>query len=261
MPWPQWLRRLLGSVGLGEDEAAAAPSGPRVSGRPTSSNRASSFHLWWQLPGLPGPLVRVAVTCEVLVEPAADALYFWALQASFSGGGAGHTGLQWLPSSSPVRRAVNWGGYGANGAELDGSVSPLPSIDGNPNTRAYDWVSGQPHRLVIERGSGPDRWEASVDGVLIRELYVPGDSLRDPVVWSEVFARCDDPSITVRWSGFEAMTEAGDLIVPDGLSVNYQSDADGGCANTNVEVDGVGVRQVTNVARSTSQGTVVPTKQ
>src|SRR5580765_3397926 len=176
MPWPQWLRSLFGSSGAA---ASSASAGPRVSGRPPSGNGASSFHLWWRLPVLPGPIVRVAATCEVLVEPAADALYFWALQAGFSGGGAGHTGLQWLPSPARVRRAVNWGGYAGGGGELDGSVSPLPSIDGNPNTRAYDWTTGQPHRLAIERGSAPGQWAASIDGVLIRELFAPGDSLRD----------------------------------------------------------------------------------
>src|SRR3954466_5351988 len=199
----------------------------RTSGRPRSGNGASSFHLWWRLPAVSSPLVSVSVDCEVVVEPAADALYFWALQVGFSGGGAGHTGLQWLPSSAGVRRAVNWGGYGADGRELDGTVSSLTNIDGNPNTRGFGWKRGEPHRLVVERSATGQGWAASIDGVLIRDLFGSGDTLRDPVVWSEVFARCDDPQVVVRWSDFEAVTADGRTIVPDALSVNYQSRADG----------------------------------
>src|SRR3954447_10031949 len=123
----------------------------RTAGRPPSGNGASSFHLWWRLPAGSSPLVSVSVDCEFVVEPVADALYFWALQVGFSGGGAGHTGLQWLPSSAGVGRAVSWGGYGPDGRELEGTVSPLPSVEGNPNTRAYEWTTGVPHRLRVER--------------------------------------------------------------------------------------------------------------
>src|SRR5581483_11683438 len=117
-------------------------------------------------------------------------------------------------------------GYAAHGGELRGTESPLPSIDGNPNTRAYEWATAVPHRLAVERG--PEGWRASVDGVLIRELFGGGDSLENPVVWSEVFARCDDPSVVVRWSGFECVTADGQTVLPEGLVVNYQSHADGG---------------------------------
>src|SRR3954468_17624618 len=109
----------------------------RTSGRPPSGNGASSFHLWWRLPAVSSPMVSVSVDCEVVVEPKADALYFWALQVGFAGGGAGHTGLQWLPSSAGVRKAVNWGGYGSDGRELAGTESPMTNIEGNPNTRGY----------------------------------------------------------------------------------------------------------------------------
>ncbi|MDQ1397268.1 MAG: hypothetical protein QOG64_2527 [Acidimicrobiaceae bacterium] len=195
------------------------------------------------------------MVCEVLTEPAADALYFWALQVGFSGGGAAHTGLQWLPATAGVRRAVNWGGYRSGGGELDGSVSPLPSIDGNPNTRAFSWETGAPHRLVVSRGERG--WLASVDGVTIRELWAPGPFLQDPVVWSEVFARCDDPQVVVRWSDLAAVTDDGRTLRPVSLSVNYQSHRDGGCDNTDVMVDDVGVCQVTNTERSVAQGTVL----
>src|SRR5947209_2169378 len=81
----------------------------RTTGRPTSSNRASSFHLHWKMPTAE-KFTEVSVTIEVLVPPAVPELYFWALQAGFSGGGAAHTGLQWFPEGSG-RPAVNWGGY------------------------------------------------------------------------------------------------------------------------------------------------------
>src|SRR5436190_306010 len=93
----------------------------RVRGRATSSNRASSMHLWWE----PGPrsLREVAVTLEVVEPPVVDELYFWALQVSFVDGdrhvGGAHLGLQWY-SPHPGSTAVNWGGYRDAGGELDG---------------------------------------------------------------------------------------------------------------------------------------------
>ena len=73
------------------------------------------------------------------------------------------------------------------------------------------------------------------------------------MVWSEVFARCDDPSVPVRWSNFSART-AVESVAPRSVSVNYQSYADGGCTNTDVGVDDVGIVQVTNAERTTAQG-------
>src|SRR4051794_29985274 len=84
MPEPTRAQRLLGRFGLG----------PRVSGLPTSSNGASSLHLMWEVP-TSAPLVEVAVTLVVPKAPLTDALYFWALQASFGDGGGAHLGLQW----------------------------------------------------------------------------------------------------------------------------------------------------------------------
>ena len=95
-------------------------------------------------------------------------------------------------------------------------------------------------------------------GTLIRDLYGPGDYLTAPIVWSEVFAACDAPSVVVRWSGLRAVTTDGDELEPAGLVTTYQSYADGGCDNTNVEPDEVGVRQITATERVTPAGTVVP---
>jgi hypothetical protein len=79
------------------------------------------------------------------------------------------------------------------------------------------------------------------------------------MVWSEVFARCDDPSVTVRWSDFEVANDRGDRFAPTAVAVNYQSHADGGCANTTSVLDGDGgVLQVTNSERTTPQGAALP---
>jgi hypothetical protein len=87
----------------------------RVTGPPTSSNGASSFHLFWDV--APKPLIEVAATIEVIEPPTVDKLYFWALQANFQDGrdgharrGGAHFGLQYHPAH-PGGGAVNWGGY------------------------------------------------------------------------------------------------------------------------------------------------------
>lgn len=234
--------------------AGRPPTRTRTHGLPPSGNGASSFHLHWHMPASRS-LVEVAATLEVIDRPAVARLYFWALQVSFSGGGAAHTGLQWLPARGGIP-AVNWGGYRAEGGELDGSVSPLPSLDGNPNTRLHDWALGTPHRLRVLRGD--EGWQATVDDVVIRELFAPGRHLAAPMVWSEVFAACDDPPVRVRWSDFEAITDDGSVVHPDGLAVTYQSYADGGCDNTDVVVDDIGVVQVTSTERLTPPGARIP---
>lgn len=233
----------------------------RTTGYPASSNRASSFHLHWG--GLPAGARLVAVTAvlEVVVPPAVDELYFWALQVSFADrrgerGGA-HLGLQWYPRH-PGSRAVNWGGYRRGGGrELDGTASPLPSATGNPNTRDWWWEPGTPVRLTVA-AAGPGAWSGSVDGTEVRRLHCDGDRLDRPMVWSEVFARCDDPAAVVRWSGFAARTDRGDVVRPDRALVTYQSEADGGCANTTVVPDGDGVLQLTGTHRDVPAGRVLP---
>src|ERR1700678_1458228 len=94
---------------------------PKMTGRPTSPNGASSFHLWWAMPA-GGPWREVQATFELRRPPERSVLYFWALQVGFARqgrrlGGA-HTGLQWHPAASTG--AVNWGGYGPGGGELPG---------------------------------------------------------------------------------------------------------------------------------------------
>lgn len=251
------LQRFWGLL-AGDDR----PGVPRTTGYPTSSNRASSFHLRWG--GLPAGavVVEAAVTLEVVAGPAVPDLYFWALQASFVDGrahrGAGHLGLQWHPGH-PGSTAVNWGGYHAGGGELSGSTSLLPSATGNPNTRDWAWRLGRPSRLAIGRGSRPGRWRGTVDGTEVRQLDGGGSALADLMVWSEVFARCDAASVVVRWSDPVAVTERGDRLVPDRVVVTYQRGADGGCDNTDVVPDRDGaVLQRTNCERTTAPGAVLP---
>jgi hypothetical protein len=233
----------------------------RLSGPPRSANGASSFHAFWHLPRGCAPLAEVSCTLEVLGRPAHDRLVFWALQASFTGEGsaprgAGHLGLQWHPSH-PGSTAANWGGYDQRGSDLAGSTSARPSALGNANTRDYGWEPGRPYRLSISRA--PDGGSGAIDGEALRVLHAGGAALSAPMVWSEVFADCDAPPTTIRWSALEAITVAGERVGADAVTVNYQRESDGGCSNTDTAVDDRGrVVQRTSVARVTPQDTVLP---
>lgn len=230
---------------------------------------ASSFHLWWRLP-VTEPLVEVRATCEVVVPPRVDRLYFWALQVGFSDGrrthGAGHAGLQWH-SRGRRGRAVNWGGYHDprdGGRELPGSRPTLPALNPQGNTARYSWQAGSPYCFRV---FGSDAgWRATVSDVatgeetVIRDLHAPGLYLVDPVVWSEVFASCDDPSVTVRWTKLEAVTAVRSIVRSRRVMVTYQDRDVGGCTNTTVDTDDVGVLQTTNASRIVPHGAemVVP---
>jgi hypothetical protein len=232
----------------------------RTRGFAPSGNGASSFHLGWRLPAGAGHLVEVAVTLEVTQAPVVEHLYFWALQIGFPGAGGAHLGLQWN-RAFPGYGAVNWGGYALDGSLLRGTESPVASTPGDPNTRDYLWQPERAYRLRVHR-TGEGLWRGEVTdpttgvATTVRDLIAPSTFLAEPMVWSEVFARCDDPPVTVRWSDFEAVTEHGDRITPTALVVNYQPHADGGCANTTSVLDDQGgALQVTNTERATPQGT------
>lgn len=192
-------------------------------------------------------------------------MYFWALQVSFLDGrrssGAAHLGLQHHPGF-PSGGAANWGGYRPGGTVLDGSASPLASTTGNPNTRDYAWRPGVPYRLGVQRS--PERgWRGTIrdlerdEEVVVRDLWAGGDRLGAPVVWSEVFAPCDAPPVAVRWSDLGGVDLRGNEVRPPTVLVNYQSHADGGCANTNSHTDRVGVVQRTNTGRTVAQGSTL----
>lgn len=243
-----------------------------TAGRPRSSNGASSLHLDWDIPEAPAddPWVAAEAVLEVRSPPEVLSLYFWALQASFADrgrhGGAGHLGLQWYPAH-PGSTAVNWGGYGADGRELLGSASPLPSVTGNPNTRDFDWRVATPYRLRIERAEADDgrrAWRGSVtdvvtgDETVVRDLWAPGAGLTSMVVWSEVFAACDAPGTEVHWSDLRLKSESGADHAVSHVVVNYQAVADGGCVSTDARVDGHGVSQLTGTTRTTPRAERLP---
>lgn len=243
-----WWRRLT-----------AAPS--RTEGLPTSANRASSFHVWWAPE--PPPLRSVSVALEVTRPPQVPRLYFWALQVSFldhgaSVGGA-HTGLQWNPRF-PRSRAVNWGGYARDGTLLPGTSSGLPSTPGDPNTRDLSWEPGRRYRFEVGAAEQPGWWRSTVTDVssgrswVVRDLAGSGSALGSPVVWSEVFARCDDPTVEVRWTDLSAVSIDGGRWEPAGIRVSYQPVTRGGCSNTTVEVDGGAVVQRTATERRIADG-------
>jgi hypothetical protein len=241
-------------------------------GTPPSANGASSLHLAWVVDPPPAGRTWVAAEAvlEILVAPSVPALSFWALQASFQNrgraAGAGHLGLQWH-SGHPGATAVNWGGYGAGGGELEGSTSALPSAMANVNTRDFHWDARVAYRLRIslagDAPNGQRAWRGEVTNLdtgqttVVRDLWADGSALGDAVVWSEVFARCDDPSASVRWSGLSMEDDQGGRSAASRVQVNYQSLGDGGCATTDSSVDGRGVVQATGTTRQTPQGTVL----
>ena len=232
----------------------------RLTGPPPSGNGASSFHLWWVLPTA-GPFSEVTAVFEVTRPPAVPRLYFWALQVSFFEAGrevgAGHTGLQWHPSAPAG--AINWGGYYSGGAPrggdgtLPGTGSVLPPVDGGPHTRHFAWSPGRPYRFRVWSPAA-GAWRSEVTDIaqdrttVVRDLLVPAHGLANPLVWSEVFATCDDPSTEVRWSELHALDGQGVVHTARSVSLSYQSFADGGCSNTQTYVDGESFVQVTGLA-------------
>ena len=250
MVFRSWLKKLTDPAGL-------APA--RTTGRPPSGNGASSFHLTWEVP--PTEFAEVSVTFELLEPPAVEMLYFWAMQVNFVDGqtrrGGAHFGLQYNPLF-PASNAVNWGGYHDGDGELDGSVSDLPSTPNHINTRDYPW---QANRLYRHRVYKSDQgWRGSITDLetgvttVVRDLWIEADRLVGPMMWSEVFAHCDHPSVAVRWTDLEVVTVAGETVAVDTVRLNYQTYANGGCANTNTSVDGDGFVQRTMTERTNHTG-------
>ncbi len=142
---------------------------------------------------------------------------------------------------------------------------------------AFDWRPGRPYGLRVFRSPQvPGAWRSEItdletgEATTIRDLMHPGrppagaggagsvphhGHLRDPMVWSEVFADCDAPSVAVRWSDLAGKTEDGVTVRPEAVRVNYQAHQAGGCGNTSVRRDGKGLVQLTNTSREIGQGT------
>lgn len=241
------------------------PGGPGP--RTPPEGIASSFHVAWDTDfGANDGLVdEIRVSLRVIDHPDTDVddLYFWALQPDFYGAtigeplGGAHVGLQYAPGVGyPNDHAVNWGGYDELANELEGSESAFPSATDNDNTRDYDWETGVTYDLrVWVEEEGVIR--ASIDGVLIRELYREGVLFIKPnSMWSEVFAQCSDPSVLVAWSGMEVELDAV-TYQEDTFVLNYQLEENDGCPNTNSFVSGQSVRQRTNTTRVNAQDAVL----
>jgi hypothetical protein len=180
-------------------------------------------------------------------------LYFWALQASSPSGAGAHLGLQWGADTPRRMRHINWGGYGPDGRELSGSQSVLPSSFDNPNTRDYEWEAGRPYRLRISKDDAG--WAGWVGDTLVRHLELPDESLVNPMVWSEVFADCDDPAVTVYWSDPTVVNRSGQQVPVRAAVTRYQSRHEGGCDNTFSTVDGDTFVQTTSTSRRSPAGT------
>jgi hypothetical protein len=228
------------------------------------------MHLWWSLPY--GELLTgVSATLEIVEPPVVDRLYFWALQVAFvkPDGGAAHLGLQ-HNRRHPGATAANFGGYAprAVGGLLDGVESPLTSAPNDPNTRDFDWEPNRKYRLSIERiphtvSEGFYAWRGSIEDLLtgrytvVRILFSQGGYLRGPVVWTEAFARCEHPSVAVKWTDLEAVGERKGVIAVTAGQVNYQDHGAGGCDNTNMYLEGDGWVQRTNTERTVPTGTIL----
>lgn len=235
-------------------------------GYPTSANGASSFHLIWELEPKWGYQAIETILC-VRRPPVVDDLYFWALQVSFYQGtqpvGSAHLGLQWN-RRHPGFGAINWGGYSSDGSILPGDESPFPSTPADRNTRDYPWVAGTRYCLRISKGVEDGDWVGEVqllpegETQYVRSLHGGGDSIGAPMVWSEVFARCEAPSVVVAWNGSVAIDGEGHSHVPSALIANYQAEEAGGCSNSNSYRRGDDIRQATAHRRRTRQGGRVP---
>lgn len=224
------------------------------------------MHLIWNEPNRRLSGVRVGL--RVVEPPRTSDLYFFALQASFHEGGVetggAHLGLQWN-RRHPGSTAVNWGGYAAarrGGAILEGTESQLPSQPNDPNTRDYSWRPSEMYSLEIGPGSAPGWWRGTISNsrdeeTTVRELHGGGSELAAPMVWAEVFAPCDAPSVRIEWTDLEVAVAGAGWVRPQSVTVNYQDYGAGGCTNTTSLIAGGALVQITSTNRSTPQGTVL----
>ncbi len=260
------------------------PRGPRAVDDPSWRGR-SATHLWWYVENQ-APVVRAEVTLEILEPPVANFIYFWAMQLNFTNGsvtgGGGHIGLQWHPYY-PEQTAVNWGGYCSHdGSILRGSDSVLPGSTGDVNTRDYPWRPNTKYRMSVYRApdSAPTHqelhwpkaepiycWRGEItdlstrERVVVRDLYSSGSMISGPAVWSEIFAKCDSPRASVRWSDFRCYTETGQRAPIRQLGVTHGVGPDGGCNDSDVVWDGQGAVMSTNTKRTTPEGALIQLPQ
>jgi len=146
--------------------AGPAGGGPCVAGPPRSSNGASSFHLFWEMPrtSQASRLIEVSAVLEVLEPPQVPSLYFWAMQVDFEEDGlpwgGGHTGLQWN-RRFPGGTAVNWGGYASQDRAVAESI--------------YLALRAQGHSVFFDRADLPpgDEYDTRIRQAIERaQLFV-----------------------------------------------------------------------------------------
>jgi len=77
----------------------------------------------------------------------------------------------------------------------------------------------------------------------------------NPMVWSEVFADCDDPAVSVHWSDPTVVDRSGQRVPVHAAVTHYQSRTEGGCDNTFSTVDGDTLVQTTSTPRRAPAGT------
>ena len=90
----------------------------------------------------------------------------------------------------------------------------------------------------------------------LRELLADGDRLTSPVMWAEVFARCDHPSTAVAWTDVSATGFDGSPVAVRSVRTSFP--ASGDCENTTVDVLDGALVQRTNRPRSVPAGALLP---
>lgn len=233
---------------------------------PSGVDIATSTHLWWQAEGDADPSdtgrwVKASAKLTLPTAPTVEDLYYWAMQVSFYDGsgtlvGGAHTGLQWIPGYID-NKAVNWGGYDADDVILTGTESAFPSSLDNDNTRDYDWATNTEYTFEVSY-VGSDYWRATVNGVTIRDLLVPGGVyIASPAIWSEIFAACDSPAHSARWRDLTLTDETDTEYEFYEMFRTFSTDIDA-CTNTNSSTDGEYYVVSSGTTRDTSSTYIDP---
>ena len=185
---------------------------------------------FWELPPAGGPIVAASARLIVEAAPPVDELYFWALQASFTDG-SGRRARRRPPGPAVARRRTRAPAPPTGAATrpaaaiLPGSESALPSAHRQRQHPRPGGSRACPTALDDRAGApaaGLGRARSTAPSCA--RLAAGGDRLDGLMVWSEVFARCDDPPVAVRWSGFAAtVADRRGPLARRPCAVNYQA--------------------------------------
>ena len=213
--------------------------------------------------------MEVSAVLEVLARPGCDRSTSgrcrWTSRKTAWSGEAGTPGCSGTPAFPGTPRSTGAatppGAGRRRPARLGARLSRVPR---RPEHHGLSTGGPQrPYRLRVYRSPdvpGPGAPSvtdlASGEATVIRDLMHPSGPararrgraapaaadagyLRRPMVWSEVFADCDAPSVVVRWSDLSGdRPRTASIVRPEAVRVNYQSHQAGGCANTSVRRDG-----------------------